>query len=81
MMTGIPIENSLWTCLLYTSTSILARDLAWDWIGDAHERFSVGDEVLVRILSVRRNSLEAVSYTHLDVYKRQDFYRSSLQSR
>ena len=38
--------------------SILARDLAWDWIGDAHERFSVGDEVLVRILSVRRNSLE-----------------------
>ena len=26
-------------------TSILARDLAWDWIGDAHERFSVGDEV------------------------------------
>ncbi len=39
-------------------TSILARDLAWDWIGDAHERFSVGDEVLVRILSVRRNSLE-----------------------
>ena len=39
-------------------TSILARDLAWDWIGDAHERFAVGDEVLVRILSVRRNSLE-----------------------
>ena len=29
-----------------------------DAIGDAHERFSVGDEVLVRILSVRRNSLE-----------------------
>ncbi len=39
-------------------TSILARDLAWDWIGDAHERFSVGDEALVRILNVRRNSLE-----------------------
>ena len=38
--------------------SILARDLAWDWIGDAHERFAVGDEVLIRILSVRRNSLE-----------------------
>ena len=41
--------------------SILARDLAWDWIGDAHERFSVGDEVLVRILSVRRESLEDLS--------------------
>ena len=41
--------------------SILARDLAWDWIGDAHERFSVGDEVLVRILSVQRRSLEDLS--------------------
>ena len=38
--------------------SIMARDLAWEWIGDAHERFSVGDQVLVRILSVRRDSLE-----------------------
>ncbi|MCM1214930.1 MAG: S1 RNA-binding domain-containing protein [Lachnospiraceae bacterium] len=41
--------------------SIMARDLAWDWIGDAHERFSVGDQVLVRILSVRRDSLEEIS--------------------
>lgn len=38
--------------------SIMARDLAWEWIGDAHERFSVGDQVLVRILSVRRDGLE-----------------------
>ena len=41
--------------------SIMARDLAWDWIGDAHERFSVGDEILVRVLSVRRDSLEEIS--------------------
>ncbi len=40
--------------------SILARDLSWDWIGDAHERFSVGDQVLVRILNVRRDSLEDI---------------------
>lgn len=40
--------------------SIMARDLAWDWIGDAHERFSVGDQVLVRVLSVRRDSLEDI---------------------
>ncbi len=40
--------------------SIMARDLAWDWIGDAHERFSVGDQVLVRILSVCRDSLEDI---------------------
>lgn len=38
--------------------SIMARNLAWEWIGDAHERFSVGDQVLVRILNVRRDSLE-----------------------
>lgn len=43
--------------------SILARDLAWDWIGDAHERFSVGDQILVRILSVKRESLENISIT------------------
>lgn len=41
--------------------SIMARDLAWDWIGDAHERFSVGDQVLVRILGVRCDSLEDIS--------------------
>lgn len=40
--------------------SIMARDLAWDWVGDAHERFSVGDEVLVRVLGVRRDSLEEI---------------------
>lgn len=41
--------------------SIMARDLAWDWIGDAHERFSVGDQVLVRVLSVRRDNLEEIA--------------------
>jgi ribosomal protein S1 len=41
--------------------SILAKDLSWDWLGDAHERFSVGDQILVRILSVKRNSLEEIS--------------------
>ena len=41
--------------------SIMARDLSWDWIGDAHERFSVGDLVLVRILSVHREDIENIS--------------------
>lgn len=40
---------------------ITARDLAWDWMGDAHERFSVGDRIVVRIQSVTRNSLEDIS--------------------
>lgn len=41
--------------------SIMARDLSWDWIGDAHDRFSVGDQILVRILSVKRDSIEELS--------------------
>lgn len=40
---------------------ILARDLAWDWIGDARDHFNVGDRIVVRILSVQRNSLEDIS--------------------
>lgn len=43
--------------------SIMARDLSWDWIGDAHDRFSVGDHILVRVLSVDRESLENITVT------------------
>lgn len=38
--------------------SIMARDLSWDWIGDANDRFSVGDQILVRILEVNRDNIE-----------------------
>lgn len=41
--------------------SILARDLSWDWLGDAHERFQVGGQILVRILHVRMAALEDIS--------------------
>lgn len=41
--------------------SIMARDLSWDWIGDANERFAVGDEILVRILEVNRDNIEDLS--------------------
>lgn len=41
--------------------SIMARDLSWDWIGDAHDRFSVGDQILIRILSVNRENVENIS--------------------
>ena len=41
--------------------SILARDLSWDWLGDATERFHVGEQILVRILSVKVHSLEEIS--------------------
>ena len=39
-------------------TAILARDLTFDWMGDARERYSVGDQILVRILEVKRDSIE-----------------------
>lgn len=41
--------------------SILARDLSWDWLGDATEHFCVGDQILVRVLSVKLSSLEDIS--------------------
>lgn len=40
---------------------IFARDLSYDWVGDAHERYAVGDEVLVRINKINRESLEDLS--------------------
>ena len=43
--------------------SIMARNLSWDWMGDAHERFRVGDEILVRILSVKCDDVENISIT------------------
>lgn len=41
--------------------SILARDLSWDWLSDATESFHVGEQILVRILSVNINSLEDIT--------------------
>ena len=40
--------------------SIPARDLAWGWMGDAHEQYAVGDKILIRIQNVQRDSLEEV---------------------
>ena len=41
--------------------SIMARNLSWDWIGDAHDRYSVGDQIVVRVLSVKRDNVEDLS--------------------
>ena len=41
--------------------SILARDLSFDWLGDARERFHVGEHILVRILSVTVESLDKIT--------------------
>ncbi len=42
-------------------TSILARDLSFDWLGDARERFHVGEHILMRILSVTAESLDKIT--------------------
>ena len=42
-------------------TSILARDLSFDWLGDARERFHVGEHILVRILNVQAEDAEHIS--------------------
>ena len=42
-------------------TSILARDLSFDWLGDARERFHVGETILVRMLDVSADSPEQIS--------------------
>ena len=40
--------------------TIKARDLSWDWIGDARDRFNVGDQILVRITEIQDDSLDAL---------------------
>ena len=40
--------------------SIYARDLSWDWVGDCHDLFNVGDKILVRVQQVDREDEEHV---------------------
>ena len=41
--------------------SIMSRHLSWEWIGDARDHYSTGDEILVRILSVDRENVENIN--------------------
>lgn len=42
-------------------TSIVARGLSWEWIGNARDHFSVGDRILVRVQRINREDLEHIS--------------------
>lgn len=42
-------------------TSIVARDLSWEWLGNARDHFNVGDRILVRVLKINRTDLEHLS--------------------
>lgn len=41
--------------------SIMSRHLSWEWIGDARDHYSTGDEILVRILSVDRENVDNIN--------------------
>lgn len=40
--------------------AIPVKYLSWDWIGDARERFSIGDKILVRIKEVKRDNIKDI---------------------
>lgn len=42
-------------------TSIVARGLSWEWIGDARDYYSVGDRVLVRVQRISRPNVKNLS--------------------
>jgi len=43
--------------------AIVARDLSWEWMGDARDHFNVGDRILVRVLTIDCGSVERLSIT------------------
>lgn len=43
--------------------AIVARDLSWEWLGDARDHFSVGSRILIRVLTIDRSSLEGLTIT------------------
>lgn len=53
-------EKSIRLEVFGVECSVLARDLSWEWICDAHERYTVGDVILVRIRSVDVSNSESI---------------------
>lgn len=51
-------EKVVRTEIFGVETSIPARDLSFDWLGDARERFRVGDHILVCILDINAKDPE-----------------------
>ena len=54
-------EKTVRTEIFGVEYSILARDLSYDWMGDATENYHVGDQILVRITSVSISSVTDIS--------------------
>ena len=56
-------EKSLRVDVFGVECTIFARDLSNTWFGDAHEYYSVGDRVLVRVLTIDRSDINRISIT------------------
>jgi len=41
--------------------SILIKDLSWDWINSVHEKYTIGDEVLVKVTEINCKSIDNIS--------------------
>ena len=41
-------------------TAIFARNLSWEWIGDVHDHYSVGDHIVVRVTKVDINDIDNI---------------------
>lgn len=54
-------EKVIRTEIFGLETAIPARDLSFDWLGDARERFHVGEHILVRILDIQGDSPNSLS--------------------
>lgn len=53
-------EKAIRVEIFGVEATIYAKDLAWYWIGDARDYFAIGDTILLRILSVTRDSIENI---------------------
>lgn len=41
-------------------TAIFARNLSWEWIGDVHDHYSVGDHIVVRVTKVEIDDIDNI---------------------
>ena len=55
-------EKSIRIEVFGAECTVLARDLAWEWICDAHDQYHVGDVILVRV-----NSIDLTNPQHLRI--------------
>ena len=56
-------EKSIRVEVFGVECPIVARDLAWQWIGDAHDNYSVGDKILVRVQTIQGDTPEDLKIT------------------